>query len=80
MKLKLNSTSDGKMVILGGYDCSISEKENKQLYHFDKATIFDTYTKRWYDQPIDGSYKPLPRAYHTAVTSKNRIYVYKILI
>ncbi|KAI8876499.1 galactose oxidase [Backusella circina FSU 941] len=63
-------TSDGKMIILGGYDCSISTDKPKKMYDMDKATIFNIHTQQWHEQTIAGPIIPPSRAYHTSVTTK----------
>jgi hypothetical protein len=64
--------SDGKMIILGGYDCSLPTDKPKKMYDMDKATIFDIHTQQWHEQIIAGPIIPPPRAYHTSVTSKKK--------
>ncbi|KAI8639091.1 hypothetical protein BD408DRAFT_421953 [Parasitella parasitica] len=64
-------TDDGKMVVLGGYDCSNSSlltSATKSLIPLDKATIYDTNTNKWYEQTLKGDI-PHARTFHTAVKS-----------
>ncbi|KAI7889266.1 uncharacterized protein EV154DRAFT_424098 [Mucor mucedo] len=64
-------TTDGKMIVLGGFDCSItsfSSPKDKLLYPLSSASIFNTVTTQWYDQPLIGSI-PSDRTFHTAVKS-----------
>lgn len=63
---------DGKMVVLGGYDCSnasLLAQTTKSLISLNKADVYDTKTNEWYQQPLKGDI-PHPRTFHTAVKCK----------
>ncbi|KAL9544092.1 hypothetical protein PS6_008927 [Mucor atramentarius] len=64
---------DGKMVVLGGYDCSNSSlltQTTKSLISLDTAAVYDTNTNEWYEQTLKGDI-PQARTFHTAVKSRN---------
>lgn len=65
------------MINLGGFDCKyasfLSPKE-KPLYSFTSATIFDSKTTRWYQQPLTGII-PASRTFHTAIKSNVSIFI-----
>ncbi|KAF1798422.1 hypothetical protein FB192DRAFT_1391512 [Mucor lusitanicus] len=71
-------SEDGKMVVLGGYDCSnasLLAQTTKSLISLNKADVYDTKTNEWYQQPLKGDI-PHPRTFHTAVKSRdNRIII-----
>lgn len=63
------------MVLLGGYHCIGNYTTNpittKQLFPLDSAAVYDTVSGRWREQRLIGNPVPLPRIYHSAVTSKS---------
>ncbi|EPB91302.1 hypothetical protein HMPREF1544_01819 [Mucor circinelloides 1006PhL] len=64
---------NGKMVVLGGYDCSNSSlltQTTKSLISLDTAAVYDTNTNEWYEQTLKGDI-PQARTFHTAVKSRN---------
>ncbi|KAL9543975.1 hypothetical protein MBANPS3_007857 [Mucor bainieri] len=69
---------DGRMVILGGYDCSnasLLTPTTKSLISFSEAAVYDTQTDEWHQQPLQGDI-PQARTFHTAVKSRdNRIVI-----
>ncbi|KAK4515433.1 uncharacterized protein ATC70_010378 [Mucor velutinosus] len=69
---------DGKMVVLGGYDCSnasLLTQTTKSLISLNNAAVYDTKTDEWYQQTLKGDI-PQARTFHTAVKSRdNRIVI-----
>ncbi|KAI8327968.1 hypothetical protein BC941DRAFT_445973 [Chlamydoabsidia padenii] len=70
-----NMLSNGKMVVLGGYDCVGNYTTNpvisKTLVSLDHALIYNTWTQTWSNQTLQGDTIPEPRTYHSAVTTKD---------
>ncbi|KAI9256771.1 hypothetical protein EDC94DRAFT_615656 [Helicostylum pulchrum] len=66
-------TDDGKMIVLGGFDCTNSlflSQKDKILYPLSTASIFNLQTTQWHDQPLTGNI-PNARTFHTAIKSNN---------
>ncbi|CEP07381.1 hypothetical protein [Parasitella parasitica] len=64
-------TDDGKMIVLGGYDCtnsSLLAPATKTLIPLNKAAVYNTNTNQWYEQALKGDI-PHARTFHTAVKS-----------
>ncbi|CAO3597021.1 unnamed protein product [Absidia cylindrospora] len=70
-----NMLSNGMLVILGGYHCVGNYTTNpvmpKVLVPLDHATVYNTMTQAWTNQSLSGLVVPEPRAYHSAITTKD---------
>lgn len=59
------------MIVLGGFDCTNSlflSQKDKILYPLSTASIFNSQTTQWHDQPLTGNI-PNARTFHTAIKS-----------
>ncbi|ORY95362.1 hypothetical protein BCR43DRAFT_515489 [Syncephalastrum racemosum] len=69
------ASRDGSLVLLGGYHCVGNYTTNptldKDLFPMTSATVFDTHSGQWREQPLQGASIPAPRIYHSAVADKN---------
>ncbi|CAO0797236.1 unnamed protein product [Mucor circinelloides] len=61
--------SDGRMVIIGGYDCI--KRPQLQLFDMTDVAVFDTMLSVWKSQPEIQGTTPKPRVFHSAIVAES---------